>query len=113
MDLQKKRIEKMKNLRPGKKTIKELTGHFGRNELSQMGTRAARRILSVLAAAVAAGHEKAPRADPGQLLALGQTEMPARSQVEAALFVALQLGPVVDAKELPRRHAAIDKKALA
>jgi hypothetical protein len=36
--------------------------------------------------------------------------MPTRSQVEAALFVAFQLGPVVDAKELPRRHTAkIDK----
>ena len=70
-----------------------------------MRSGAAGRVLAVLAAAVATGHERAARPDPRQSLAPGQAEMTARAQVEPPLFVALQLGPVVDAKQLFSRHA--------
>lgn len=70
-----------------------------------MATRATGRILAVLATAVAAGHEKAARSDPGQFLAFGQTKVTPGTQVESPLFVAFQLSPIVDAEELPRRHA--------
>lgn len=66
-----------------------------------MGAGAGRRV------AVSAGRreERGPGADARELLAAREPEVAARAEEEAALAVALQLRPLVHAKQVSRGHA--------
>lgn len=74
---------------------------MGRDDLGELGLRAD-RWCSVWAWPVAGGP-----AQTRQFFAAGQTEVATGADVEAALFVALQKGPLVSAEELPGGDAVL------